>query len=172
MMEIMDRFMSEASNRLAGDTEYPTVGKEVHRKYAIELKRRIVEETFAPNASVSVVARQHDVNANLVFQWRKLYRQGNLVDRQAIAKAALPTPDLLRIGVVDHGGAIRPLPVATGHSVQEPPETGRATVSPRNHRSTPGKIEIELPNRIRVRVEAGIDESALRRVLAVLREVA
>lgn len=32
-------------------------------------KRRIVAETLVPGASVSAVARRHDVNANLVFKW-------------------------------------------------------------------------------------------------------
>ena len=39
-----------------------------------EEKRRIVEETLKPGASVAIVAREHGVNANLVFGWRKLYR--------------------------------------------------------------------------------------------------
>ena len=29
-------------------------------------------------ASVAVIARRHDVNANQVFHWRKLYREGRL----------------------------------------------------------------------------------------------
>ena len=33
----------------------------------------------------------------------------------------------------------------------------------------PGIIEIELRNGIKVRVDAGIDDAALRRVLAVIR---
>jgi len=37
-----------------------------------------VEETMLPGASVSRVARRHDVNANQVFYWRKLYREGQL----------------------------------------------------------------------------------------------
>jgi transposase len=39
-------------------------------------RRQIVEETLRPGASVSVVARAHDVNANQVFHWRKQYREG------------------------------------------------------------------------------------------------
>jgi transposase len=50
----------------------------VVRYWSYETKRRIVEETLQPGSSVSVVARQNDVNANLVFFWRKLYRQGRL----------------------------------------------------------------------------------------------
>jgi transposase len=41
-------------------------------------RRRIVEETLQPGASVAVIARQHGVNANQVFHWRKLYREGRL----------------------------------------------------------------------------------------------
>ncbi len=37
------------------------------------LKREIVAAASAPGASVSVVARQYDVNTNLVFTWRRLF---------------------------------------------------------------------------------------------------
>ena len=37
-----------------------------------------MEETLLPDASVSRVARRHDVNANQVFHWRQLYREGRL----------------------------------------------------------------------------------------------
>ena len=43
-----------------------------------EERRRIVEETLRPGASVSLVARANDVNANQVFGWRRLYREGRL----------------------------------------------------------------------------------------------
>jgi transposase len=46
---------------------------------------RIVEETFVAGASVSRVARRHDVNANQVFYWRKLYREGRLGAKQLLA---------------------------------------------------------------------------------------
>jgi transposase len=45
-----------------------------------------VEETLLPGASVSKVARRHDVNANQVFHWRKLYHQGHL----GVATSFLP----------------------------------------------------------------------------------
>ncbi len=43
------------------------------RSWPEALKREIVAASLAPGASVSVVARQYDVNANQVFAWRKLY---------------------------------------------------------------------------------------------------
>ena len=49
------------------------------RRYRSKQERRqIVEETLQPGASVAVIARQHEVNANQVFHWRKLYREGRL----------------------------------------------------------------------------------------------
>ncbi|MEJ0046439.1 MAG: transposase [Rhodospirillales bacterium] len=41
----------------------------------------IVAASLAPGASVSVVARQYDVNTNLVFSWRKRY--GRRAERPA-----------------------------------------------------------------------------------------
>jgi transposase len=49
------------------------------RQYrGLAVKRRIVEETLAEGASVALVARAHGVNANLVFNWRRLYQAGRL----------------------------------------------------------------------------------------------
>ena len=41
------------------------------RSWSAEEKRRIVSETFEPGASVSIVARRHDLNANMLFTWRR-----------------------------------------------------------------------------------------------------
>ena len=48
------------------------------RRWSAEEKTRIVEETYAPGMSVSLVARQHGVAPNQVFKWRQLYAQGAL----------------------------------------------------------------------------------------------
>ncbi len=48
------------------------------RRRSIQERREIVEETLVAGASVSRVARRHDVNANQVFYWRKRYREGRL----------------------------------------------------------------------------------------------
>ena len=37
------------------------------RQYSEALKRQMVAETQAPGASVSIVARRHDVNSNQLF---------------------------------------------------------------------------------------------------------
>jgi transposase len=35
------------------------------------LKRQMIAETLEPGASVSIVARRHDVNTNQLFKWRR-----------------------------------------------------------------------------------------------------
>jgi transposase len=37
------------------------------KRHAVAFKRAVVEASFAPGASVSRVAREHDVNSNQVF---------------------------------------------------------------------------------------------------------
>ena len=46
-------------------------------------KRRIVELTLEPGASVALVARAHGVNANQVFEWRRAFERGELVEPAA-----------------------------------------------------------------------------------------
>ena len=58
------------------------------------LKREIVAATLLPGASVSVVARWYDINANQVFSWRRRYRGAS----QPFA-AASPTPGLLPVTI-------------------------------------------------------------------------
>lgn len=54
------------------------------RRYrGVEEKRRIVEESLVEGASVARIARAHGVNANLVFNWRRLYQAGRLVSSRA-----------------------------------------------------------------------------------------
>ena len=55
-----------------------SAAKKKQRRRTIKERRDIVEETLVPGASVARVARRHDVNANQVFYWRKLYREGRL----------------------------------------------------------------------------------------------
>src|SRR5215472_9076039 len=44
------------------------------RRWSEEDKARIVAECEASGSSVSLVARRHDLNANLLFSWRRRLR--------------------------------------------------------------------------------------------------
>jgi transposase len=114
----------------------------VRRRWSDAEKRRIVAETDAPGASVSVVARRHDVNANLVFTWRRQYRDGLLGEA---------------------GGATAIVPVRVG-TAPTGERSSRAAPAP----ARPGLIEIALPDGRCVRVDREVDAGALRRVLEAL----
>jgi transposase len=65
------------------------------RQYRSKQERRqIVEETLQPGASVTVIARRHGVNANQVFYWRKLHREGRL-------DVAPPTAELVPVRIAE-----------------------------------------------------------------------
>ena len=53
-------------------------GRPVRRMRSLAEKRAIVAETRVPGASVAGVARRHGVNANLLFNWRRLQQRGLL----------------------------------------------------------------------------------------------
>ena len=80
------------------------------RRWTREQKRRIVEEAQAPGASVARVARLHEVNANQVHAWRRLYARGLLAD-DAPATALLPVrvvEDEAPLAVVPASGSPAP----------------------------------------------------------------
>src|SRR3954467_2693443 len=48
------------------------------RRWGAAEKVRIVEETYEPGSTVSLVARRHGIAPNQVFTWRRLVAQGAL----------------------------------------------------------------------------------------------
>jgi transposase-like protein len=151
----------------------PTEGRRL-RFYPLDLKRRIVEETFGPGQSVSIVARRHDVNANLVFAWRKRYRDGTLGKGKVASKATTASrQDLVRIGVIGPGSRLDPLSVVSGSSARSStvPHRKEPVVRDTDSPAAASIIDIELPNRVKLRFPAAIEEAALRLVLAVTRQL-
>jgi len=49
------------------------------RRWSASEKLRVVEESLAPGASVSEVARRNGVAPNLLFRWRRLMSEGGTV---------------------------------------------------------------------------------------------
>jgi len=113
--------------------------KRRHKVWPEALKREIVAACRVPGASVSMVARQYDVNANLVFTWRKLYGEvPDMAPTQLVPVVVTPDPPVAK----------KPGPSADLPSAD--------------------LIEIELPRGYRVRIGGNIKASALRVVLDML----
>ncbi|MBT2791104.1 IS66-like element accessory protein TnpA [Paraburkholderia strydomiana] len=79
-----------------------------HRTYAQEFKQQVIRETLEPGMSLSIVARRHDINANVVFGWRKQYREGKLVVPALEAAPSVPSTKLLSVDVIDSALVLRP----------------------------------------------------------------
>ena len=122
-----------------GDAE-----RRVRRFRSVSEKRRIVELTFEPGASVALVARAHGVNANQVFKWRRAFERGELVEPGAAASTAL-------------------LPVTLSAPCEPVAQEHAPTVST-------GAIHIELPGRALISVEGRADAVVLRTILESLRK--
>ena len=135
------------------------------RRWTAEEKRRIVEETRAPGSSVSVVARRHDINANLLFKWKRL-EEGDTLDRPL-----LEGPEFVPIGVVGRAGDGGPALLARmADAGDSDRQSGVAEPRrPAGHESRAGTIEIDLPDGARIRVDAFVDARALARVLGALK---
>jgi transposase len=58
--------------------EVISVSEERRRRWSAEEKAALVRQTYEPGMSVSLVARQSGVAASLLFNWRKLEREGAL----------------------------------------------------------------------------------------------
>jgi len=117
-------------------------GVERRRRWSRDDKMRIIEETLAPGAVVTEIARRHGIATSLVFTWRR---------RARLATIASAGPRLV------------PVQVARAESVQS--IQAPAAIPARKRR---GVIEIELGDGKRVSVDENVDADALGRVLDVL----
>ena len=132
-----DGLVSDAIEVGIGDDR----AKRVHRTAAD--KRRIVEATLAPGASIARVAREHGVSANQVSQWRYEHRKG--------------------VGWAASQSRTELLPVTVTS------EPDRVMVPELASLAVPsGSIHIELPGRALVSVESGVDPALVRAVLGSL----
>ena len=118
------------------------LGTERRRRWSLQDKLQIVEETLQLGVKVSEVARRHGLAPSVVFTWRRLAREGRLGNARP---AFMPVE-------------ITPVPVQTTPAVSPPRRTGL--------------IEIVLGRGRRIRVDREVDAEALRRVLQVVESLA
>ncbi|MEF7043114.1 IS3 family transposase [Escherichia coli] len=69
------------------------LGPEKHRRRTTQEKIAIVQQSFEPGMTVSLVARQHGVAASQLFLWRKQYQEGSLT-AVAAGEQVVPASEL------------------------------------------------------------------------------
>jgi transposase len=129
-------------------SEIAVTERRVRRFRSVAEKRRIVDLTLEPGASVALVARANGVNANQVFKWRRALERGELAEPAAISTALLPVTLS-----------------ASSETTIETREAG-AKAQP----TAGGAIHIEFPGRATISVECGADPVLLRSILESLRK--
>lgn len=123
--------MTEADERVSP-------GAHRRRRWRLSEKRRLVELTLTPGASVAEISRSAGVNANQVFKWRREYERGELVAHCALLPVSVTTDE----------------EVPHERSAEEPAATG--------------SIHIELPGRAPISIERGADTAVVRQILESL----
>src|SRR5437762_10407585 len=86
-----ERSEQVSTNGLVDTKQQPGAAR--RRQYPEALKRQMVAETEVPGASVSIVARRHDVNSNQLFRWR----------RQLLPKAAVESSAMVPVEIAADG---------------------------------------------------------------------
>jgi transposase len=85
------------------------------RRWSDEEKRRIVEESLSGPRLASVTARRHGISNQLLFFWRKAYREGRLGDVAGFVPAVVvPEPAETASGA---GGGRIEIIIANGRRV-------------------------------------------------------
>ena len=119
--------------------------KSTRRRYAVEFKSELVERSLQPGASVSAIALENGMNANVLFKWRReRLRAISGVQVRRAAHAMLVPVKLAAMGVPSTPQVMPSRPVASE-----------------------GVIEIDI-GAVRVCLRGSVDESSLRCVLHAL----
>ena len=129
--------------------------KTARRKHDAAFKRALIERSLHPGASVSAIALENGINANLLFKWRRMHR------REIVGASALGAREL-----ASRNPHAMLLPVRI-----EPAPVGAITPSTPMLRPSSGVIEIDI-GAARVRLRGSVDEANVRCVLQTLKAIA
>jgi len=179
-MENGSMLASVAATVAASEARIEIVG-ERRRAHDAEFRARVVEECSVPGARMRDLARRHGICTSLIYRWRR-----SAIPQQPVVAAvqsdvtgpmppgkpmvAGPPLEFVPIGVLERSEDGGPGLVAgsspAGVALSSP---GHAPLPRPAMDERPGVIEIDLADGTRLRVDAFVNERALRRVLTVLR---
>jgi Transposase len=116
-------------------------GIERRRRWRADEKPRIIAAAMQPGASVSEIARRHDMSRALLWNWRRQARIAAELAQQGFVSVKITSPAPVQRAGGDGGAAA----------------------------ACAGRIEIAFPDGICIRLEGEISPATLRRVIAALR---
>jgi transposase len=124
-----------------------TQAKPARRQYTEAFRRELVERCLQPGASVSGIALENGINANVVFRWRRehLRAVSGVAQQGATQAVLLPVRLAAAIAPTEPMSSCAPVPM--------------------------GVIEIDI-GAARVRLRGSVDEANVRCVLHTLKAIA
>jgi transposase len=118
-------------------------GPERRRRWTLVEKERIVAESLRREASVTEVARRHDIHPNLLHLWRRQARTGALGGSRGVGKASDGGIDFAAVTVAAEERALAVSPGA-------------------------GVIEIEFAGGARLRISGAVDAASVSAAIAAV----
>jgi transposase len=152
----------------------PYVQHVTRRDYQEWFKAQVVEECAKPGSSVSIVARRHDINSNVLFRWRREYQLGHIRRSQRPKEPS----NFIPAGVIGADGKLVPGETAksaiTASEKSKPPAvTALPAPAPHPAQPKPGIVEIHLCGRVKmIRIQGDIHKEALVNILTATQEFA
>jgi len=179
-MENGSMLASVAATVAASEARIEIVG-ERRRAHDAEFRARVVEECSVPGARMRDLARRHGICTSLIYRWRRSATpqhpvmaavQSDVTGPMPPSKSMVAGPPLefVPIGILGRSeDSGRALVTGSSPAVVAPSSMGHAPLPRPAMDERPGVIEIDLTDGTRLRVDAFVNERALRRVLTVLR---
>ena len=150
-----------------GGPEPPYVQHNGRRDYRLWFKWHVVQESLQPGASVSILARKHNMNSNVIFRWRSEYHRG-ILKKPATGAPPQASSTFIPVGVIGKDGML----VQQSPASKAPPAQPSTASLPVVAKSMPssGGVEFELPSGLKLRFESGTGQETMRRALMVAKE--
>ena len=147
-------------------TEVEVMPRVERRRKWTEAERLALLAEIDAEGSVSAVARRHGIAESLLYGWRSARKAKETADPVDEPVEFVP------IGVFGRSGDEGPAMLATPAKPLPQPQPSRSTpcLPPTSMGDRAGVIELDLPNGARVRVDAFVNERALRRVFTALKD--
>ncbi len=154
ILRTWDGVHQDLAMHIMADTKIST--RRRRRAHSIAFQRELAARSLEPGVSVSAIALEAGINANLLFAWRRAHLRSSAptITRRA-SSAGERSAVLLPVEILAPGAAS-----AANSSSPTAPRPAAAT-------STSGSIEIEFGG-ARIRLRGAVDPASLRFVFDLL----
>jgi len=142
---------------------------ERRRMWSAAEKAALLAEVEAEGGRVSVVAKRHRISDSLLYNWRSACKAADARGSSQQHLVSGGSASFVQLGVI--GPARNEVPHAAALPQPEAIEPSNGRGAGLTLAERVGVIEIDLPDGVRIRLDGGVSEKALRRVLLAVREV-